>query len=60
MKTEKIECDNCHLDFPLAKIYKFSWRYNDKVRRYTSGVKLIHSGYHYLCLKCLKAITKKG
>lgn len=55
---EKINCGDCGNQFPLSKIYKFSWRYNDKTRTYKSGIKIIHTGYHYFCKKCLENIVK--
>jgi len=59
MKIEKIQCSKCKKQFTSKKIYKFSWRYNDKVKIYNvSKRKWIHTGYYFLCKKCLDKIIK--
>lgn len=60
-KIEKISCDKCTDSrlYPITKIYKMSYRYNDKQRHYrNSKSKIIHSGYAYVCVKHLKELIK--
>ena len=42
-----IHCTNCAA--PCKNPYRFSYRYNDKHRKYTSGKWLVHTGYAFLC-----------
>ena len=55
-KIEKSYCDVCPKNklYPLNKIYKLTYRYNDKEKTYTnSKVKIIHNGFFYFCKKHL-------
>jgi hypothetical protein len=56
-KIEKMHCEKCPDSklYSLKKIYKLTWRYNDKERTYrNSKIKIIHTGALYLCKKHLE------
>jgi len=54
-----LPCNKCKKTCTLKQIYRFSWRYNDKTRVYQkSKRKIIHTGYKYLCKKCISTIAK--
>lgn len=55
MKEEKSVCEKC---FKKNSI-RFSWRWNDPVRKYAgSGRHIIHTGYMYICRKCMKRMLE--
>lgn len=59
-KEDGALCDRCGKLFQLKKVYKFTWRYSDKVRTYVGSTsKLIHGGYNYFCRKCLAKFLKE-
>ena len=64
-KIEKFNCEKCTDEklYPKKKIYRISYRYNDKERTYIkSNIKIIHSRYLQLCKKHLEKFlefTKK-
>lgn len=55
---ERANCNQCQTEHRITDLYRLSWRYSDKVRTYRSGHRIVHTGYKYLCKKCLAEITK--
>jgi len=57
--TVRGDCRLCKKEMNVKKLYKFTWRYNDKERTYrNSKIKMIHTGAAYLCKKCLQYVEK--
>ena len=40
------------------KAVRLAWRWNDPKRMYQSGRKLIHTGYTFICINCIKIKLK--
>ena len=58
-EKEKAFCDKCNNLKNLKSLYRFTYRYDDKQRTYQKTKRyMIHTGYKYLCSKCLKEIIK--
>jgi hypothetical protein len=57
-ESEIVVCTKCKKEFKLKQLFRFSYRYTDKVHTYaSSGKKWMHTGYFFVCKKCLDTIT---
>ena len=58
-EKEKAFCNKCNKLKNLKSLYRFTWQYNDKSKKYRGSKRYtIHTGYRYLCSQCLKEIIK--
>lgn len=56
---EKVSCEKCSIEYNFSKIYKLSYRYTDKKKKYQNSNKnFIITGYMFLCRTCLLNIIK--
>lgn len=57
--TETAHCHKCEKLKKTKDLYKLTWRYTDKTRKYLGSRRyMIHTGYTWLCKKCLKLATQ--